>query len=436
MSSDQSTKPLSGLRLAVVLKGYPRLSETFIAQEIEGLEKAGAELNLISLRHPTDPYRHPVHERIKAPVNYLPEYLYQEPGRVLRAWLKVRRLPGYRRAYQVWRQDLARDRTSNRVRRFGQAMVMAAELGTDQDLIYAHFIHTPCSVARYAAIMTGQEFAISAHAKDIYTSPDWELSEKLDDAKWTVTCTAGNVSHLRERSEQPEKVHLVYHGLDLAEMPKSDAAEGAGPLRLMTVGRAVKKKGLDTILEALAQLPADIDWHWDHVGGGDELADLKSLGTKLGLDDRITWHGPKPRAEIVKLYQVADLFLLASRITGSGDRDGLPNVLMEAASQGVPALGTNVGAIPEFITDGETGRLVEPNDPAAFAQVITELARDPAAREEMGAKVLRHLETAFTFDHCLSPLLELMQEYATVKSTDPNTAPDPFATEAEPKPAL
>src|SRR5690606_7363637 len=115
-------------RLAVLLKGYPRLSETFIAQEILALEQAGLDLEIVSLRRPTDPAVHPVHREITAPVRYLPEYLYEAPGRVLRGWLAARRLPGYRRALRRFLHDLARDRTASRLRRFGQACVAAAEL--------------------------------------------------------------------------------------------------------------------------------------------------------------------------------------------------------------------------------------------------------------------------------------------------------------------
>ena len=84
----------TGSKVAIFLKGYPRLSETFIAQEILGLQKAGLDLELVSLRHPTDTKRHPVHEEIKAPVKYLPEYVHDEPMRCLKAWWKARRMSG------------------------------------------------------------------------------------------------------------------------------------------------------------------------------------------------------------------------------------------------------------------------------------------------------------------------------------------------------
>ncbi|MEO0393992.1 MAG: glycosyltransferase family 4 protein [Pseudomonadota bacterium] len=412
-------QPLAGLRLALVLKGYPRLSETFIAQEIEGLEARGAAITLISLRHPTDKMRHPVHERIQAPVIYLPEYLYQEPWRVLRACFNLPK-GGRRRVLAQWWRDFRRDPTANRVRRLGQAIVLAAALrhGPDTpDLIYGHFIHTPSSVARYASGLLGLPYAISAHAKDIYTSPDWELREKLDGADWAVTCTAGNLAYLQERTSTPDHVHLVYHGLaDIAadqQMAKDDSV-----LRLVTIGRAVPKKGLDTILQALAQLPSELAWHWHHVGAGDLLDGLKNQAQDLGLGDRITWHGAQPQAVVREQLAAADLFLLASRVMGDGDRDGLPNVLMEAAVYSVPTVATTTGAIPEFVENGVSGVLVAPDDPTGMAQAIQALAQDRVRLTAYGEAAQERLQKAFTFDQCLTPLVELLTDYRSEDAPD------------------
>ena len=168
---ERTAHPISSAPIAVIVKGYPRLSETFIAQEILGLQRLGLNLQIYSLRHPYDGATHPVHAEITAPVNYLPEYLKNEKARAWQAWRQARKLPGYAKAWRVFRRDYARDATSNRLRRFGQACVLATEMPPDIAMLYAHFLHTPTSVARYAAIMRQLPFAISAHAMDIWTSP-------------------------------------------------------------------------------------------------------------------------------------------------------------------------------------------------------------------------------------------------------------------------
>ncbi|UEM03553.1 glycosyltransferase family 4 protein [Skermanella rosea] len=380
------------MTVCVVVKGWPRLSETFIAQELVGLEQRGLDLALFSLRHPTDKATHALHGRLRAPVTYLPEYLRDEPARVARALRAARKLPGWKRARAVWLRDLARDRTRNRVRRFGQAAVLAAELPPGTSGIYAHFLHTPASVARYAALLHGLPWSFSAHAKDIWTIPEWEKREKLAEARWGVTCTRLGHAHLAELAPVPGRVQLLYHGLEFdrfpAEVPARpprDGGDPADPLVLLSVGRAVEKKGFDVALEALARLPAGLYWRWVHIGGGTGLKALKAEAERLGLSDRISWRGAQPQDVVIRHYAEADLFFLPSRLARDGDRDGLPNVLMEAQVMGLPVVATRMAAIPELVIEGETGVLVDPGDAAALADALAALGRDPETRRRLAA---------------------------------------------------
>ncbi len=389
-----------GNHIAVVVKGYPRLSETFIAQEIRGLEERGLQLLIVSLRHPTDPAIHDVHRQIRAPVLYLPEYLYQEPLRVLRAWWRVRRSPGYRAARTQWLRDLRRDRTANRIRRFGQALVLAAELPPEVGLLYVHYLHTPASVTRYTATMTGLDWCSSAHAKDIWTTPAWELREKLCACRWLTTCTATNAAHLRRLAPEVE-ILLTYHGLDRERFPPPgrrpgpDGTDPARPVRLLGVARLVAKKGVDVLLDALAALPRDLHWRYDHVGGGPLLDQLRLQAERLGLAEHITWHGPQPHDRVMEAYRAADLFVLACRVAPDGDRDGLPNVLLEAGAQELPVLATEISAIPELIQHGGNGLLVPPDDPARLAKALATLIRDPAERLRLGRAGRRRVLAEF-----------------------------------------
>ncbi|SMF09380.1 Glycosyltransferase involved in cell wall bisynthesis [Tistlia consotensis] len=404
-------------RLAVLLKGYPRLSETFIAQEILALQRAGVDLEIVSLRRPTDPAVHPVHREITAPLRYLPEYLHEAPARVLRGWWRARRLPGYRRALGRFLRDLLREPTANRLRRFGQACVAAAELPAETERLYVHFLHTPGSVARYAALMRGLPWSASAHARDIWTTPEWEKREKLAELDWLVTCTEVGRAHLAGLAAPPDKVALLYHGLDLSRFPPPpapppdgraarDGGDAADPVRLLSVGRAVEKKGYDDLLEALARLPATLSWRLTHIGGGALAASLKQRAEALGLAGRIEWLGPRAQEEVIAAYRAADLFVLASREAGDGDRDGLPNVLMEAQSQGLACLSTRFSAIPELIVEGRTGRLVPPGDPAALAGALAELIADPQARARLGRAGAERVRRDFDFQANVARLVE------------------------------
>jgi glycosyltransferase involved in cell wall biosynthesis len=387
--------------LAVVVKGWPRLSETFIAQELVALEQAGHRFDIWSLRFPTDKKRHPLHDRLQANVRYLPEYLYQEPGRVAAARAAARLLPGYDAAYAIWRADLRRDPTHNRIRRFGQACVLATELPPETRGLYAHFLHTPSSVARYTAVMRGLPWGFSAHAKDIWTSPDWEIREKLASdaagAQFGATCTAFGAAQLRDLAADPARIDLIYHGLDLSRFPpppERPLRQPDAPMHLMSVGRLVEKKGFDNLIAALELLPARIDWHWTHIGGGALHDQLTQQATRAGIADRITWRGACDQPEVIAAMRAADLFVLPSRIASDGDRDGLPNVLMESASQRLPILSTAVSAIPEFIQSGTQG-LLTPDTPEALSQAITTLADNPDRASAMADAALIRLKSDF-----------------------------------------
>jgi len=392
-------------RLAVVLKGYPRLSETFIAQELKALEARGHQFDIWSLRHPYDDRIHPIHDEITADRYYLPEYLLTEPLRVLRAVFQVARSREFWRAARVWLSDLRRDLTLNRIRRFGQAAVLAAELPPETGFLYAHFLHTPGSVARYTALIRGIGWGFSAHAKDIWTIPDWEKREKIADCQFGVTCTDTGAEHLRSLDPSGEKISLVYHGLDLSRFPRPPDIRPAGiHFTMLSVGRLVAKKGYGDLLEALGRLPKDLDWKFIHIGGGDLKRGLEARAKRLGIDDRIEWRGKRAQDDVIAMMRSSDLFVLPSMIADDGDRDGLPNVLMEAASQKLPILTTNVSAIPEFVTDGVHGTLVPPGDPKAFAAAIVALAADPAGRAAMAQAALERLTASFGMDDGIATL--------------------------------
>ena len=137
-----------------------------------------------------------------------------------------------------------------------------------------------------------------------------ELEAKLASARWGVTCTAVNACHLAELAPDPDRVELVYHGLDFARFPKPgarpdrDGSDPEKPVRLLSVGRAVPKKGYELLLAALAGLPPELHWKLVHIGGGAMLKSLKSKADKAGLSDRVTWRGPQEEETVAALCAV------------------------------------------------------------------------------------------------------------------------------------
>lgn len=403
-------------RLAIVVKGYPRLSETFVAQEIRALELRGIELCIFSLRHPYDPASHPIHDEIQAAVHYLPEYARDEPLRIAAAALGLCRKPGFWSALASFAADLWHEPTRNRMRRFAQALVLAREMPYSVEHYYVHFMHTPASVCYYASIINRQSWSISAHAKDIWTISEREIRKKLDACAWVVTCTASNADYLRQLAGAADKVSLLYHGLDFDRFQPSNAAvstrDGSDPeqpVRLVSVGRAVDKKGYDLLLQALAKLPPGINWRFAHIGGGELLPALQRQAQDLGLERRIDWLGALPQTEVLAQYRQSDLFVLPSRVSADGDRDGLPNVLMEAQSQGLACLSTRISGIPELITHDETGWLVEQQDCAALVAALRRLIDEPALRARLAAAGCSRVRRDFSMQDGIDQLLRRLE---------------------------
>ncbi len=168
--------------------------------------------------------------------------------------------------------------------------MLAAELPADIGHLHAHFLHTPASVARYAALISGLDWTVSAHAKDIWTTPDWETREKLGEVQWAVTCTAAGCAHLAALAPRPERVALCYHGLDFERFapppvprPDRDGSDADRPVVLLSVGRAVPKKGYDDLLVALALLPPELTWRFVHIGGGRARRGVAAAGRNAWL---------------------------------------------------------------------------------------------------------------------------------------------------------
>jgi glycosyltransferase involved in cell wall biosynthesis len=232
-----------------------------------------------------------------------------------------------------------------------------------------------------------------------------------------VTCTAAGFRHLEALAAEPKRIHLSYHGLDLerfapfaGERPATDGSDPRQPVRILSVGRAVEKKGFDLLLQALARLPAGLHWRFEHVGGGELLPRLKSEAARLGIADKVSWLGSLAQQEVLERYRAADLFALACRIGADGDRDGLPNVLVEASSQRLASISTEVSGVPELIRDGDNGLLVPPEDAAALAAAIERAIRDPALRARLGAAAEERVRTAFDYHASVRQLTRLFEQ--------------------------
>jgi glycosyltransferase involved in cell wall biosynthesis len=233
--------------------------------------------------------------------------------------------------------------------------------------------------------MTGLPFSFTAHAKDIYCeplNPAGLLKRKLRAASFVVTCTEANRAHLLQ-IEPAAVVHLIYHGLnaEFSELLKRSSVrqETRRPLRALGVGRLVPKKGFDVLVEACRLLQErKVEFEALIVGEPDEHeAALRKQIQALGLTKQVRLTGPMKQAQLYEEYRRATTFCLPCRVLENGDRDGIPNVLMEAMACGLPVITTSVSGIPEIIKDGVNGQLIAPDDPQALVTALLRVEDDP-----------------------------------------------------------
>jgi len=394
-------------QLGYVLKGYPRLSELFIASEILRLEEAGLPLRIFVIKPPDETLRHSVVERIRSEVVYLPD-AGSVSGVSLLRWLRER-VPAFRPAIRhalvrhptgVVRAAAAALAQAVRARRSwlaaprkvylkelfqAFALVHAVDRAAGVRHLHAHFCHGATTVTWLASLMTGTSFSFTAHAKDLYESshnPSGLLERKLAAASFAVTCTEASRKHILAESPAAH-VECVYHGLN-ADLEGLLCASPPEPrpreeFVVLGVGRLVRKKGFDLLVRACGELRhqrARVSLRL--VGpSGDAESELRKLVEALGLDRVVEFVGARDQAGLLQEFARASAFALPCRILPTGDRDGIPNVLVEAMACEVPVVTTRVSGIPELVTDGFSGLLVDGESPGALAAALGRLYDQP-----------------------------------------------------------
>ena len=401
-------EPQPAAPIGLLVKTYPKLSETFILEEILGLERQGLPLRVFSLYPPADAITHASQERVRAPVSYLPPpraaaalslaashaaLLLRAPARYLAALRFCLRL-----------------REANRLRAFAQAGWLArrlTRLGIAH--LHVHFASEPADVAELASLLSGISYSVSAHAKDVYLSRRASLRRKLRRARFVVTCTEYNRARLARIAGSGTAVLRMYHGVDLARFQRAAAPPDAAPPLLLGVGRLREKKGFAVLVEACRLLrDAGVQLRCEIVGYGEERGRLESLIARHALTGSVRLAGKMTHEELVRLYARATVFALPCRIAADGDRDGIPNVLLEALAMELAVVTTPVSGIPEVIEDGVNGLLVEPGDAPALAQAIRRLLDDAVLRETLGVAGRRTVAERFSNDVNLHTVSELL----------------------------
>jgi glycosyltransferase involved in cell wall biosynthesis len=407
-------------RLGYLVKAFPRVSETFILNEVLELERQGFDMRIYSMIDPPERLRHEAFQQVRSPITYLPNPLWRSIHRVVAD--HVRQIWSNPRGYFTALRRALSVRDFELVERFTQAGCLARRLQRDGIThLHAGFVHSPGSVAWLASAMTGLPFSLASHAKDLYHSPQTLLRKKLTAARVVFTCTRYNVPHLKRLADgDPIRVRHAYHGTDLSRFQFGPYAQSRPPV-VLAVARLVEKKGLDTLIRACARLrDRGRDFRCHIVGDGQLKNSLAELIRKYKLGRIVVLEGSLDQSEVLTWYRRATVFALPCVVTLNGDRDGIPNVLIEAAACGVPIVSTPVSGIPELVEDGVSGVLVPPHEVEELANAIDEVLRSSVLREKLRVNARARVVKAFDVRR---NAIAIGQELCAVMSKSPTVEP-------------
>ena len=400
------------VRVGYILKMFPRLSETFILNEILALESQGISLHLISIKRPNDPVIHTRVNMVKARVVYLPETIRSEPVRIVCALINV--FFNYPLSFlKTLKYELSRKfRKSNSrsLRKFCLACCIISDV-KDVQHWHAHFATAPTRLVSLVHMITGLPYSISTHAKDLYFEGRIEnptLKRRMASAHFIIANSKESAKDVCSSLNKGDssRIYTIYNGLNLPDFPLR-FEEPQAPI-ILGVGRLEEKKGFHYLIEACSVLlDRNINFKCEIIGSGSLKRDLNQQIISYKLGDNVNLLGPMPQDELKAHYYKALVFALPCIISSRNDRDVLPNVLKEAMAIGIPVVTTLLPAIKELIQNGVNGILVPVGDHKSLAESLELLLTNSTLRSILAINARKIIEERFNCNDNVSQLKNL-----------------------------
>lgn len=398
------------LHVGYVVKMFPRLSETFVLNEILELERSGAQVTIFSLKRPNEGRFHRQLSELQAPVIYLDEL----DGRKWGSWLAKRWDEMRDNQNELWSliDEELQSPVNGRLELILKSAWAAAEVKSRNiQHLHAHFATLPSTAAYYTSRLAGVTYSFTAHAKDIYvyTPEEILLQRKIETAHRLVTVTDFNHRHLDQTLSGPERNRIVtlHNGIDLERFSPTGQTEAG---LIVGVGRLVPKKGFTDLLTACAKLKErNVTFHCVIAGDGDEDEALMERRAELNLTNEVSFPGAVTSDEAQKLIQRATVVALPCVIAADNNVDALPTVLLEALGCAVPAISTAISGIPEIIEDGVNGYLVEPHDSDTLAERLEQVLKDENLRANFSRAARETAERKFDLKNNVATLRAMFE---------------------------
>jgi glycosyltransferase involved in cell wall biosynthesis len=357
---------MSTPQIAVVMSGFPRRSETFATNELLALADRGALAGIFATK-PGDGSASPGIEKLQKFVHRLPNGSESEQGKHLASALTSRGVTA----------------------------------------LHGYFAHIPAKVAQLAAETLRIPFGFSVHAKDARKVLPDQLRERVQRAACVIACNDDVAATIPHASGQ---VELVPHGVDGRRFTPTQLPV-AKELRILAVGRLVEKKGFQVLIDAVSRLK--FPFQLRIVGEGPQENDLAQMILNKALLDCVTLVGPQTHEELPQEFARCHVLVVPSVVDSSGDRDGLPNVVLEAMASARPVIASDVGAISTAVSDGETGILIRMRDPIALAAALKRLASEPDLRERLGLNARSLVQREYDIGRCTERFYQVLQNAYT-----------------------
>jgi colanic acid/amylovoran biosynthesis glycosyltransferase len=427
--------PPTGQQVAYLMSRFPRLTETFILYEILALRRRGLDVQVYPLMRERKTRVHPdgastLTKAVDLFSGEDREILMHAEARMLLPYVHYGPLFSWEIARSVGRVVLRRPLTflatiGTVVRRnLGSANYLlgglaivpkSVHLGAEMRRagvthLHAHFANHPTTAAYVIQRLFDIPFSFTGHGADLQVDQHM-LRQKVAAATFVRAISHDGrrfiISHAAPAS--PEKVVVVPCGVDTAAFAgQHRLRERGSSLRLLCIATLYEVKGHRYLFDAIALLAArGVDVRCRLVGDGPDRLALEAIVADLGISNRIDFLGQRTREEIIGIMHEADLLVVPSIPTASGRREGLPVVIIEAMSAGLPVVASAISGIPELVEDGHTGLLVPPKDAAALADAIVRLQADDQLRHRMVAAALARVRERYDFAVVSKALVEL-----------------------------
>ncbi|MBI4644646.1 MAG: glycosyltransferase family 4 protein, partial [Deltaproteobacteria bacterium] len=407
-------RPKTGPRVAYFLLWFPEPSQTFILDEANTLCRLGLDLKVYTLYGPRPS------GRVAGMAQVLP--LVHRLGLASLGTLILDLLRLFRDRRPLARVVLAETLVRKwRSLETGGEALWAALAGVHLagvlvkegvDHIHAPWANGPATAAWVASRVSVIPFSFCGHAHDIYP-PDGALEEKIRAAGFVRLISEVNRDYLTALvPDAAGKFAVIRYGVPLTPVPAARRLP-APPFQLLALGRMVPKKGFPVLLAACRELAAQgLDFHLTLVGDGPQRQELQSLVRDYGLSGRVTFPGFVPHRRVPSLFHRADLFIMPCIVDPHGDRDGIPNVILEAMAHEVPVVSTDVSGVPEAVVPGKTGWIAPPGDPKALAEAIMEALDNPTEARRRGQAGKRLVAREFDSVNNYGRLKALLEKYS------------------------